>query len=108
MTNKPEVCPQDGIKHRVAHRACLLLLALAAVPGIFSLSGCSGLVGAQSSTGGTGALSANPSTIIFGDVSVGSSATQSLSLTNTGTQAVNISATISGSGLALVGGSASM
>jgi len=42
----------------------------------------------------------------FGDVSVGSSATQSLTITNSGTGAVNVSgSTISGTDLTFVGGS---
>jgi hypothetical protein len=45
----------------------------------------------------------------FGDVSVGSSATQSLTITNSGTGAVNVSgSTISGTDLTFVGGSSSI
>jgi hypothetical protein len=87
----------------------LLLFALATIPAILGLSGCSGLVSANPSPGAPGVLSTNPSTISFGDVPVGSSATQSLSVTNTGTETVNISAaTISGTNLTFVGGSSSI
>ncbi|HEY4816321.1 MAG TPA: choice-of-anchor D domain-containing protein, partial [Candidatus Acidoferrum sp.] len=103
------VCSVDGIRHRVVDSVFVLLLAFATIPAILGLSGCSGLVSAKSSTGTPGVLSANPSSISFGDVSVGSSATQSLSITNTGTQTVNIStATISGTNLTFAGGSSSI
>jgi hypothetical protein len=103
------VCSVDGIKHRLADSAFVLLLVFATIPAILGLSGCAGLVSATNSTGAPGALSANPSTISFGDVSVGNSATQSLSVTNTGTATVSISAaTISGTNLTFVGGSSSI
>jgi hypothetical protein len=97
------------MKHRLAGRAFLLLWLFASIPAIGGLSGCAGLVSATNSTGAPGTLSANPSTISFGDVPVGSSATQSLTVTNTGTAAVSISAaTISGTNLTFVGGSSSI
>jgi hypothetical protein len=109
ISNRLRVCLVDGIVHRLADSAFLLLLVFATMPAILGLSGCAGLVSATNSTGAPGTLSANPSTISFGDVSVGSSATQSLSVTNTGTATVNISAaTISGTNLAFVGGSSSI
>ncbi|MCU1240019.1 MAG: uncharacterized protein JWO71_745, partial [Candidatus Acidoferrum typicum] len=109
IRNSLRVCLVEGVKHHVAGGTFLLLWALAAILVILTLSGCSGLVSANPSPGAPGVLSANPSTISFGDVSVGSSATQSLSITNTGTQTVNIStATISGTNLTFAGGSSSI
>src|ERR1700690_333475 len=71
------------------------------------MSSCAGYTspGGQSQTPGTGVLSASATSLAFGSVAVGSNATQSLSLTNTGTATVNIgAATISGTGFPVVGG----
>ncbi len=76
------------------------------------LSGCTGVTSAKSNavastnqnTTGAGALSASPSTLNFGNVSVGSSSNQSLTLTNSGTSAVSISqANASGAGFTIGG-----
>lgn len=79
------------------------LILLAGLPVVAGLSGCaytSAAPGSESS----GVLSASAKSITFGDVAIGSSATQSLSLTNTGTTPASISqATISGSGFTVVG-----
>ena len=73
-----------------------VVLALAAI------SGCAGYAGQTSSAGG--AISPNPSTVDFGNVTLGSQSTQNVSLTNTGTAAVDISqVAISGTGFSLMG-----
>ncbi|WP_109485558.1 choice-of-anchor D domain-containing protein [Occallatibacter savannae] len=71
----------------------LLLLCISA----FGVAGCGGVValgGGPSSSSGTNAatsITANPSTVDFGSVSVGNSATQKISLVNSGTDAVKLS-----------------
>ena len=90
-----------------------LLVALVAIGPIIGLSGCAGYVTQAGSTGqpgtpGAGVLSASPNSLSFGNVAVGSSATQSVSVTNTGAAAVNISqATVTGSAFSIVGGNPS-
>ena len=88
--------------------ALATLLAIAAVLGLTS---CAGFTTNASSpagnpgTPGAGVLTPNPSAVSFGNVAVGSSATQSLSVTNTGTGTVNISqATLLGTSYSVVGG----
>ena len=109
MINERQVYSFYEINHRVVYNAFVLLLAFAAVSAIVSLSGCSGILSANPSTRASLVLSASSSSISFGDVSVGSSATQSLSVTNTGTETINISlATISGPDLTFIGGSTSI
>ena len=93
-----------------------LIAALTAVLAMIGLSSCSGYTTAAGggggtgggSTGGAGVLSPNSTTVSFGNVSVGSSATQSVTVTNTGTAPVNISAAnITGAGFTVVGGNPS-
>lgn len=56
------------------------------------------------STNATGQLQANPTSLSFGNVSTGSSASQSITLTNTGTAAVQIAGiTVSGAGVTATG-----
>ena len=86
-----------------SHSSSISLAALAAILAIFSLSGCGGLASTEKKTSRI-TLTVNSSSINFGNISVGSSATQSLIITNIGIPAVNVSqATISGAGFALVG-----
>jgi Abnormal spindle-like microcephaly-assoc'd, ASPM-SPD-2-Hydin len=85
-----------------------LFVGVALVLIVSSLSGCAGLTGAAPS-GKQGdptaaVLSAGSGTLGFGNVPVGTTATQNLTVTNTGTAAANISqATISGTGFTVVG-----
>ena len=65
------------------------LLALVLIPAILLLNGCTGLVKA-SSQGAPAVFQLNPSSISFGTITVGKKATQSVSVANTGTVAVNI------------------
>jgi Abnormal spindle-like microcephaly-assoc'd, ASPM-SPD-2-Hydin len=98
-----------------------LFAALTVIVAIIGLSSCSGYTTAASvggnggGTGGgstgdpqSGVLSPSSTTVSFGNVNVGSSGTQSVTVTNTGTAAVNISsAQISGTGFTVVGGNPS-
>jgi Cep192 domain 4/Abnormal spindle-like microcephaly-assoc'd, ASPM-SPD-2-Hydin/HYDIN/CFA65/VesB-like, Ig-like domain len=87
-----------------------ILATLAVILTAITLTNCAGYTSAASTgpTGsdpGTGILSASATTLSFGSVAVGSTAAQSLSVTNTGTEAVNISqVTISGSGFTVMSG----
>lgn len=89
-----------------------LLATLAVILTAITLSNCAGYTSAASkgSTGatdpGTGVLSASATTLSFGSVATGSTAVESMSVTNTGTEAVNISeARISGSAFSVMSGS---
>ena len=88
-----------------------VLATLAVILTAITLTNCAGLTNAAStgSSGttdpGTGILSASATTLSFGSVAMGNTAAQSLSVTNTGTEAVNISqAAISGSGFTVTSG----
>jgi Cep192 domain 4/Abnormal spindle-like microcephaly-assoc'd, ASPM-SPD-2-Hydin/HYDIN/CFA65/VesB-like, Ig-like domain len=87
-------------------------MTVVAIVASVGLSSCAGYVTQAGATGqpgtsGTGVLSASSNSLSFGNVAVGSSSTQSVSVTNTGTAAVNISqATVSGSAFSVVGGNA--
>ncbi len=87
-----------------------LILALAA---LLSISGCVGLTGAStpgskssSTSASEGTLAASATSMTFGNVAMGStSSAQTLTLSNTGTAAINISqATVTGAGFSVVGG----
>lgn len=94
-------------------QALALLAMIALLAGVVGLSSCAGLTSAANSTGnpgnsGPGALSASATNLSFGDVAVGSSAIQSVTVTNTGATAVDVSqAMISGNAYSVVGGNTS-
>jgi len=98
-------------KRDALNAALALIVFLATV----SLSSCAGYTTNASSNSGSGAggsgggvLSSSPTSVSFGNVAVGSTATQNVKITNTGTGAVNISgASISGTGFTVVSGSGS-
>jgi Abnormal spindle-like microcephaly-assoc'd, ASPM-SPD-2-Hydin/Protein of unknown function (DUF1573) len=83
------------------------------------LSSCSGYTTAANtsgngsgsgsgSTGQAGVLSPSSTTLAFGNVAVGTTGTQSVTVTNTGTAAVNIAAaTIAGAGFTIISGNPS-
>lgn len=81
---------------------------------MLSIAGCTGLTSAgtsaaKSSSTPSGTLAASATSMNFGNVSAGSSSTQSLTLTNTGTAAVNISqATVTGAAFSVVGSMSSV
>ena len=87
-------------------------VTLALVVALIGLTSCAGYTSAGKGGGNpgssTGVLSASSSSVTFGNVAVGNSKTQSISVTNTGTATVNISqATITGAGYTVVGGNPS-
>src|ERR1700684_2468719 len=104
---------------RVMRALATLVGTVALVVLSIGLSSCAGVVnggakgtgssgsgssGGSGSGDGTGTLSANPTSITFGSITDGTKTSQSVALTNTGTEAANISsATISGAGLSIVG-----
>src|ERR1700732_4801378 len=112
MTSSRERYPNSGYSksNRLKHLVLLGPL-LAASASIFVMVGSSGCAGYNTSSGVTppsqqrsaAILSAAPGAS-FGNVSVGSSAKQSLIIKNTGTKVANISAaTVSGVGFSVVG-----
>lgn len=100
-----KVRPKPGLFNLLA----ILMLVLA----LIGLSSCAGLTSNASGGGNpgspsTGVLSPNSSSLSFGNVSIGNTPTKSLTVTNTGTAAVNISqATITGTGFTAVSGNGS-
>src|SRR5271155_5045824 len=103
-------------RHPSFRKLLPLLATLTVILVVAGLSSCSGYTTAASvsGTGGGGAnsgypsagvLSANSTSLSFGNVAVGSTGSQSVTVTNTGTATVNIaSATISGAAYTVVGG----
>jgi len=102
-------------------RASLAFLTLIPVLlAVLSLSGCTGLTGAATPTANSstttnsndvssGTLAANATSFSFGNVVIGTSVTQTLTLSNTGTSTVNISqGTVAGAGFSVVGGMSSV
>jgi hypothetical protein len=93
-----------------------LLMVLAALFITATLSGCTGLTSASapsantsSSTSSSGTLAASATSFSFGNVAIGSSTPQTLTLTNTGTSVITISqATVTGAGFSVVGGMSSV
>jgi hypothetical protein len=76
-------------------RVCLLAVALAALLA----SGCSGVTGGSNSN-----LTANPSSVSFGDVATGNSSTRSVTVTNASASGVSVSnVSISGAGFSASG-----
>ncbi|MGA7622117.1 MAG: choice-of-anchor D domain-containing protein [Candidatus Acidiferrales bacterium] len=85
-----------------------MLATMLAIVGLSSCVGYTGAAKTSNPTSGGGVLSASSTSLTFGNVSVGTPATQSLSVTNTGTATVNISqATMTGAGFSVVGGNPS-
>src|SRR5579875_1842372 len=87
-------------------RACRSYLAVAfGLAAIATLTGCGGqanIVSAASSTPTAAHFTVAPSVINFGDVTVGTQATQNVSLANSGTTAITVSqANVTGSGFSL-------
>jgi hypothetical protein len=85
-----------------------LITTLAMILAIAGLSSCAGYTSSaktQSSDPGTGILSPSVTSVSFGSVAAGNTATQSLTVTNTGLGTVTIaSAALTGAGLTVVGG----
>jgi len=89
----------------------ILSTTLAKILAIVGLSSCAGYTSSgktQPQDPGTGVLSPSATSISFGSVAVGNTATQSLSVTNTGLGTVTIAqATLTGAGFTVVGGNPS-
>ena len=105
-------CQSAGAGNKFA-----LLIVVPVLLATVSLSSCGGVTrSAMPSSPGSGApdtplagiLTAAPTNLSFGNIAVGSQATQNLSITNTGAATVSVSqATITGTGFNIVGPSAS-
>ena len=114
-TNAVPAVPQFTNHNPRGRKLLPLIAALTIVLAMIGLSSCSGYTTAATSsgngggaTGGAGVLSPSPASVSFGNVAVGSTATQSVTVTNTGTAAVNISAAnIAGAGFTVIGGNPS-
>ncbi len=118
-TNAASEVPQFTSHNSRGRKLLPLVAALTIILAMVGLSSCSGYTTAATtggsgggtaggSTGGAGVLSPNVTTVAFGSVAVGSTGTQSVTVTNTGTATVNISAaTIAGAGFTVVGGNPS-
>ena len=91
-----------------------LLTIFLAIVAALSLSGCVGLTGAGTpaapgNTTASGTLAANATSVTFGNVSVGTTVAQTVTLTNSGTADVMISqATVTGTGFSMVGSASSV
>ena len=97
------------------HRTPLDLFALIlAFLAVLSLTGCLGLGGAgtpaqKSSSTSAGTLAVSATSLSFGNVTMGSSSSQTLTLINTGMATVTISqAIVTGAGFSVVGGMSSV
>jgi hypothetical protein len=87
---------------------------IVATLAVLSISGCVGAVGSTSNpnssgSGATGTLVPSAASLAFGSVVTGSSSSQTLTVTNSGSATVTISqATVTGSEFSVVGGMTSM
>jgi Abnormal spindle-like microcephaly-assoc'd, ASPM-SPD-2-Hydin len=74
-----------------AAKAARLLAATLAFLGLFGTSGCVGYAGSPSAPAGKGSVAITPNAISFGSVGVGSSASQTVIVSNHATVAVTLS-----------------
>jgi hypothetical protein len=82
-------------------RSVLFIFGLAAL--LFS-AGCAGAVGGSNSSSGIQGLSVTPASLSFGSVNTGGSATQSATLTNSGSSLISITnVSVSGAGFSVSG-----
>ncbi len=99
---------QDGATIRRSSAPIALITTLAMILAIAGLSSCAGYTSSaktQPSDPGAGILSPSVTSVSFGSVAVGNTATQSLTVTNTGLGTVTIaSAALTGAGFTVVGG----
>jgi Abnormal spindle-like microcephaly-assoc'd, ASPM-SPD-2-Hydin/Protein of unknown function (DUF1573) len=94
-----------GQMHVRSPRLTTLVPFLLAVLGIAALAGCAAYTTANIPSTGSRSLSSSPTNINFGSVSVGGSATQSVTFTNGGTASVTVSqASISGTAFTIAKG----
>lgn len=93
-----EVAGQPRIGNLFALIAVLLIIAAS-----MTLTSCIGYSSAAPSSASSGELTPNSTSLSFGNVPVGTTGTQTISLTNTGKEAVNVSQiVISGTGFELL------
>jgi hypothetical protein len=89
----------------------VLITTLAMILAIAGLSSCAGYTSStktQPSNPGAGVLSPSATAVSFGSIAVGTTAAQSLTVTNTGLGAATISAaTLTGAGFTVIGGNPS-
>lgn len=80
----------DRVRIKTGSSLGLILIALI-IPQLILLSGCAGVVASGGKqTGSLAAFQLNPASINFGQVAVGKQATKSVSVSNTGNTALNI------------------
>jgi centrosomal CEP192-like protein/ASPM-SPD-2-Hydin domain-containing protein len=83
----------------------LVMVGLSSCAGYTSAAKVGGTGGGTPGSPGTGVLSPNLSSLAFGNVAMGSTGTQSVTVTNTGTGAVSISSSmIAGAAFTVIGG----
>jgi hypothetical protein len=92
-SERPRSFPSNLLNSRLTY----LLLALTVLAGSLTLSGCGGLQASGKSTDGTpsasaGSFSANPTSVQFGNVNVGNTGTSQISLVNSSSSDVVITA----------------
>jgi len=91
-----------GRKKRVALFS--LFLVASVTPILSVVTGCAGVVSKTKQTSAVASFQLNPAVVNFGQVAIGKQTTQTVSVTNTGTVAVNIvKMTLSDSHFALTG-----
>src|SRR6202050_2304790 len=99
---------QNGVPVKRSSTPIILISTLAMILAIVGLSSCAGYTSSTKTTPsnpGAGILSPSVTSVSFGSIAVGNTATQSLTVTNTGLGAVTISgATLTGAGFTVVGG----
>src|SRR5580693_1672344 len=104
---------QDGAAVSRSSTPVVLITTLAMILAIVGLSSCAGYTSSpktQPSNPGAGAgiLSPSVTSVSFGSIAAGNTATQSLTVTNTGLGTITISgATLTGAGLTVIGGNPS-
>jgi hypothetical protein len=118
-SNAVSAVPQFTSHNSRGRKLLPLVAALTVILAMVCLSSCSGYTGATTGgkgsggtgsggTGQAGVLSPSSMSLAFGNVAVGTSGTQSVTVTNTGTAAVNIAAaTIAGAGFTIMSGNPS-
>src|ERR1700720_523209 len=108
VNGTPTSISQDGAAVRRSSTPLVLITTLVMILAIAGLSSCAGYTSAtktQPSNQGVGGLSPSVS---FASIAVGKTATQSLTVTNTGLGTATISAaTLTGAGFTVIGGNPS-
>lgn len=111
VNGTPASISQDGAAVRHSFTPLVLITALGMVLAIAGLSSCAGYTSTtktQASNPGVGVLSPSATSVSFGSIAVGNTATQSLTVTDTGLGTATISgATLTGAGFTVIGGNPS-